>query len=51
MIHGLSHGRYAANRQGSGRLRMGSYRLICSVDLENKTVLVLRIGHRREVYD
>jgi len=36
---------------GLWRFRVGSYRLICSVDVENATLLVLRIGHRRNVYD
>lgn len=30
--------------------RVGSYRLICDLQDDVLTVLVLRIGHRREVY-
>jgi len=30
--------------------RVGSYRLICDIQDDVLTVLVLRIGHRREVY-
>ena len=32
------------------RYRVGDYRLICSLENQRLVVLVLRIGHRREVY-
>ena len=32
------------------RYRVGDYRIICSLEHERLVVLVLRIGHRREVY-
>lgn len=32
------------------KYRVSDYRLICSVENERLVVLVLRIGHRREVY-
>jgi mRNA interferase RelE/StbE len=32
------------------RYRVGDYRIICSLERERLVVLVLRIGHRREVY-
>ncbi len=32
------------------RLRQGDYRIVYSVDDENRTVEVVKIGHRREVY-
>jgi mRNA interferase RelE/StbE len=32
------------------RYRVGDYRLICSLEHDHLVVLVLRIGHRREVY-
>ncbi len=32
------------------KYRVGDYRLICSVEHDRLAVLVLRIGHRREVY-
>lgn len=31
--------------------RVGDYRLICSIEDKQILVLVLRIGHRREVYE
>jgi len=36
---------------GFWKYRVGDYRLICSLENERLVVLVLRIGHRREVYD
>lgn len=39
------------NKSGQWRYRIGDYRVICEI-LDNKVVvLVLEIGHRREVYD
>jgi mRNA interferase RelE/StbE len=32
------------------RYRVGDYRLICSLEDDRLVVLVLRIGHRKEVY-
>ncbi|MGO9126279.1 MAG: type II toxin-antitoxin system RelE family toxin [Terriglobales bacterium] len=32
------------------KYRVGDYRLICSLEDERFVVLVLRIGHRREIY-
>jgi mRNA interferase RelE/StbE len=32
------------------KYRVGDYRLICSLENNRLVVLVLRIGHRREVY-
>ena len=32
------------------RIRVGDYRIIYQVDKEEKTVLITKIGHRREVY-
>lgn len=32
------------------KYRVGDYRLICSLEHERLVVMVLRIGHRREVY-
>jgi mRNA interferase RelE/StbE len=32
------------------KYRVGDYRIICSLEHDRLLVLVLRIGHRREVY-
>lgn len=35
---------------GLWKYRVGDYRLICSLENDRLVVLVLRIGHRREIY-
>jgi mRNA interferase RelE/StbE len=35
---------------GLWRYRVGDYRLICSLEDDRLVVLVLRVGHRREIY-
>jgi mRNA interferase RelE/StbE len=35
---------------GLWRYRVGDYRLICDIQDEKITVLVLRVGHRKNVY-
>jgi mRNA interferase RelE/StbE len=32
------------------RCRVGAYRLVCHIDDAAKTVVVMRIGHRKDVY-
>jgi mRNA interferase RelE/StbE len=32
------------------KYRVGSYRLICKIEDDRLVVLVLRVGHRKEVY-
>ncbi|MBX9576926.1 MAG: type II toxin-antitoxin system RelE/ParE family toxin [Chthoniobacterales bacterium] len=36
---------------GLWRYRVGDYRLICEIQDHELLVLVLKVGHRREVYD
>ncbi len=36
--------------KGLYRYRYGSYRIIYSVDRSDEKILILRIGHRREIY-
>lgn len=36
--------------RGARRLRVGDHRVIYSIELPN-TVLIVKIGHRREVYE
>ena len=33
------------------RLRVGNYRVILDIDKEQLVILILRIGHRRNVYE
>lgn len=37
------------NRQG-WRIRVGDYRVIYEIDDHHKTVTILNIGHRRDIY-
>ena len=40
-----------ANRSGQWRYRIGDYRLITEIYDDKIVILVLNVGHRREVYD
>ena len=40
-----------ANRRGQWRYRIGDYRVICEIQDREVVVLVLEIGHRREIYN
>lgn len=40
-----------ANRLGQWRYRVGDYRLIAKIEDEKIIILILNIGHRRDVYD
>jgi len=33
------------------KLRAGDYRVILDVDIQNKTIKVLKISHRKNIYD
>lgn len=37
--------------KGLMKLRVGDYRIIYSIEKETVTVYVIKIGHRREVYE
>jgi mRNA interferase RelE/StbE len=39
-----------ANLAGLWHYRIGDYRVICSIEAHELVVLVLQIGHRRDVY-
>lgn len=39
------------NLHGLWKYRVGSYRIICKIEDGRVTVLVLRVGHRRDVYE
>ena len=36
---------------GNWRYRIGAYRVVCEIQDNVCTVLVVRVGHRRKVYD
>lgn len=37
-------------KAGLWRYRVGDYRLICAIEDDHFVVLVLKVGHRRDVY-
>lgn len=37
--------------QGAWRYRVGDFRLVCLIQNEKFIILVLKVGHRRNVYD
>lgn len=45
------HGKaLSANRAGQWRYRVGDYRLIAQIEEERLLILVISVGHRRDVY-
>lgn len=46
-IHGKG---LTSNRSGQWRYRVGDYRLIANISDDIVTVLVLNVGHRKEIY-
>ncbi|MBC1353866.1 type II toxin-antitoxin system RelE/ParE family toxin [Listeria innocua] len=46
--HGKS---LVGNRVGQWRYRVGDYRLIAEIQDNEVIVLILNIGHRRDIYD
>lgn len=46
------HGKgLTANRSGQWRYRVGDYRLLCEIRDNELIILVVTIGHRRDVYE
>lgn len=46
------HGKgLTANRSGQWRYRVGDYRLLAQIEDNTITILILNVGHRREIYD
>lgn len=46
------HGKgLVSNKSGQWQYRIGNYRVICEIQDLNVTVLVLEIGHRKEIYN
>ena len=47
-----AHGKaLTSNLSGTWRYRVGDYRLLALIEDETITILILNIGHRREIYD
>lgn len=39
------------NLKNQWRYRVGNYRIICDIEDERLVILVINVGHRREIYD
>lgn len=37
--------------KGALRYRVGDYRLVCTIQEQKLIVLLLKVGHRRDIYD
>ena len=46
-IHGKA---LTANRVGQWRYRVGDYRILASIEDDKLVILVIAVGHRREIY-
>lgn len=47
-----AHGKgLTANRSGQWRYRVGNYRILTDIQDDRIVILVLGVGHRREIYD
>ncbi len=40
-----------ANRSGEWRYRIGDYRILTNIQDDKLVILIITVGHRREVYD
>ena len=39
------------NKSGQWRYRIGDYRIICEINEEEIIILVLEVGHRKQIYE
>lgn len=47
-----THGKgLTANRSGQWRYRIGDYRLLAEIEDDVVTILVLNVGHRKDIYN
>ena len=46
------HGKaLSANRRGQWRYRVGDYRILANIEDDKVLILVINIGHRRDIYE
>ncbi len=46
------HGKgLTANKSGKWRYRVGDYRLLAEIEDDKIIILILNVGHRRDIYD
>lgn len=54
-IFGLANNPYTQGSQKLGggkgyRIRIGNYRVVYTINKKSKTIIIVKIGHRREIY-
>lgn len=50
-IDPFTHGKpLTADKKGLWRYRVGDYRLICDVQQDKVIIIIVEIGHRRDIY-
>jgi mRNA interferase RelE/StbE len=47
----VQHNALTGQWKGYYKLRMGDYRIIYQLEYDERLIIVLALGHRREVYD
>ena len=52
LLENNPYGQNSQKLEGSKgyRIRIGEYRVVYIIDKENKTILIIKIGHRKEIY-
>lgn len=51
-VNPRQHGKaLTANHAGQWRYRVGDYRIIAEIENEKVIILILSVGHRKEIYD
>lgn len=47
-----SHGKaLKGNLKNQWRYRVGNYRILCDIEDDRLVILVINVGHRRDIYD
>lgn len=47
---GVRHQLLVGNHKGKWRYRIGDFRLLCKIEDERITVVVIQVGNRKDVY-
>lgn len=51
-VNPRQHGKsLTGDKSGQWRYRVGNYRIICEIIDDEVIILVLEVGHRRDIYD
>lgn len=52
LLENNPHGQSSQKLEGGKgyRIRIGDYRVVYTIDNENQIILIIKIGHRKEIY-